>query len=373
MREDQYAHLQDYLLAPIQKKRAFVGLDGFIDEITAIVDQRLDAAHYTRIQTISDYGRRILEGSGLSLNIESVVLQQKLGGNGPIYALGLKRFGMGLTYLGTVGKDKINPIFSSLASEIDDHIIGIGEPAHTRALEFQDGKIIDSVLHNLNSITWESLLAKISIIRFAAELDQSDVISLNNWTMIPAMNDIWKHILGDILPHCHADLHHKLVFFDLADPRKRSKEDIQLALDLIQRFARTGLQVILGLNHKEARQIASILNLSIRDDSIHALAEGICNKMHLHGVVIHRSDRACCVQNGHFAEVESIFCSNPVVLTGAGDVFNSGFMFAQTQAWPLEMCLCMGVLSSGYYVRNAHSASIAELLDFIQSPEALRS
>lgn len=367
MKAEQLTLLKDLLTGSIQKKRAFVGLDGFIDEITAIVDQRLDAEHYTRIQTIAEYGQRILEGSGLSLNLESVVLQQKIGGNGPIYALGLKRFGMGITYIGTVGETEIHPIFSELATHSDDCIIGIAEPAHTRALEFQDGKIIDSILQNLNGITWEHLISKFPHEHFATELDHADVISLNNWTMIPAMNDIWQHILDDILPLCRADFRHKLLFFDLADPRKRSRDDVQTALRLIQRFARSNMRVILGLNHKEAQQIAQMLNLPVNCNSIQSLAKAICSTLELYGVVIHRSDRACCFQNGCFAEVESIYCRNPVVLTGAGDVFNSGFVFAHAQNWPLEMCLCMGCLASGYYVRNAHSASRNELLQFIQS------
>ena len=158
MKETLYDDLHKYLQKPLPSKRALVGLDGFVDELIAVVDQRIDAENYTRIQTITDYGKRILDGGGSSLNLESIILGQKLGGNGPIYARGLQRFGMSLCYIGAVGRDEIHPVFKELMEETADRIVGIADPAHTRALEFSDGKIIDSVLHELNSLTWGSIL-----------------------------------------------------------------------------------------------------------------------------------------------------------------------------------------------------------------------
>ena len=73
-----YDRLENCLAGSIVPKRAFVGLDGFIDEIFSVVDKRLDADHYSRIETIEAYGKRILEGSGLSLNLEIVSLAQKI-------------------------------------------------------------------------------------------------------------------------------------------------------------------------------------------------------------------------------------------------------------------------------------------------------
>ena len=46
------------------------------------------------------------------------------------------------------------------------------------------------------------------------------------------------------------------MFFDLADPRKRSGEDVLEALELIQGFKKQGFCTVLGLNLKEARLIA---------------------------------------------------------------------------------------------------------------------
>ena len=62
---------------------AFAGLDGFIDEIVHVVDKRTDFETYSAIPTISDYAARLAKAAGKSTNIEFVLQQVKMGGNGP--------------------------------------------------------------------------------------------------------------------------------------------------------------------------------------------------------------------------------------------------------------------------------------------------
>src|SRR6476620_11339046 len=66
--------------------KAMIGLDGFVDEIIAVVDKRRSLDDFDRIKTIDALGRKILSASGQSSNYEMVVKQTKLGGNGPIMA-----------------------------------------------------------------------------------------------------------------------------------------------------------------------------------------------------------------------------------------------------------------------------------------------
>jgi hypothetical protein len=63
---------------------AFVGLDGFVDEIIHAVDTRKNAEEFARLPMIADFGGRISQAAGKSTNIELVNVKTKLGGNGPI-------------------------------------------------------------------------------------------------------------------------------------------------------------------------------------------------------------------------------------------------------------------------------------------------
>lgn len=69
---------------------AFVGLDGFVDEILHVVDKRHSAAAYDRMPTIAKLAERLAAAAGKSTNIEFVPQLTKLGGNGPIMANALR-------------------------------------------------------------------------------------------------------------------------------------------------------------------------------------------------------------------------------------------------------------------------------------------
>lgn len=352
-------------------KRAFVGLDGFVDEVVHVVDRRVDESTFTRIQTIAEYAARIREGSGLSLNIEVVPIQSKLGGNGPIYAYGLKKLDVGITYVGCVGKGTVEPVFQRLAEE--SRMIGITAPGMTDAMEFQDGKIIRSKLNSLNQLKWEDLIKYLPPEDFAEEFDRADLISLNNWTMIPHMSDIWRHLQKEVLPLMKKEKSDVLMFFDLADPRKRSGEDVLEALELIQGFKKQGFCTVLGLNLKEARLIAGHICRSeekaqkTEKMDLEPLTHLIADYLQIDGVVVHPVNCAACVYHGKYAEVPGPYCKAPVLTTGAGDVFNSGFTFGLLHKLCPEECLLLGNAASGYYVRNADWADSEALSEFVRT------
>src|SRR6187551_3748453 len=77
--------------------KAFVGLDGFVDEIVHAVDKRENAEEFTRLPTIQAFADRIAGAAGKSTNIEMVIQRTKLGGNGPIMANALATLGLKTT------------------------------------------------------------------------------------------------------------------------------------------------------------------------------------------------------------------------------------------------------------------------------------
>src|SRR5205814_1956030 len=64
--------------------KALVGLDGFVDEIIAVVDKRHGHETYDAVPTIERFNVKIAEAIGQSSNYELVVKQMKIGGSGPI-------------------------------------------------------------------------------------------------------------------------------------------------------------------------------------------------------------------------------------------------------------------------------------------------
>ncbi|HHV94212.1 MAG TPA: carbohydrate kinase family protein [Firmicutes bacterium] len=346
--------------------RCFIGLDGFVDEIIHVVDKRIDFDSYTRIETIAQLAERIGQAAGLSTNIELIPKQVKLGGNGPIMANALLSFGVRVTYVGCLGAPDIHPVFKELAEACETY--SICDPGHTDALEFTDGKVMMGKIEILKEITWESILAKLPFEKLVDILAGSQLMGLLNWTMIPYMSDIWEKVLTEVFPRLQT-AEKPLAFFDLCDPAKRNKEDIARAVELIQRFEKH-CRVILGLNRKEASEIASVLELTLSDKpenvSLEEITKALAEKLNIYCVVVHPVAEAAAVIGEQYYRVDGPYTSDPKLTTGAGDNFNAGFCLGQLLGLSPAQCLITGTGTSGFYVRNMRSPKFDELVDFLE-------
>jgi hypothetical protein len=342
---------------------AMIGLDGFVDEIIAVVAKRFDKDRYEAMKTITVLGDKILAAAGQSSNYELLVKQTKLGGNGPIMANALAAAGLAVTYIGNLGHPTIHPVFAELAARAK--VISIAEPGHTDALEFEDGKLMFGKHQTLGDISWDNLIKRVGKDALIKMVSAAKLIGFVNWTMLSNMSDIWSKLQTEILPHCpKAD---RTFFIDLADPEKRTVTDISDALIILGRF-QSFVKVILGLNLKESDQIAIALGISVPADSepmIEQTAKSIQQKLGISCVVIHPRKGAAAATAEESARFAGPFVEKPKISTGAGDHFNAGFCLGRILGLSLEESLCSGVGTSGYYVRTAQSPTGKQLGEFI--------
>ena len=157
---------------------AFLGLDGFVDEIVHVVDKRENAESFERMTTISKLAERLAAAAGKSTNLELVNQRVKLGGNGPIMANALAAFGVKVTYLGALGYPQLHPVFSDFAKQAEVH--SIAEPGHTDAMEFEDGKIMLGKSTQLSEITWPNIQARFGRHKFVSHFTQADLVGFVN-------------------------------------------------------------------------------------------------------------------------------------------------------------------------------------------------
>lgn len=344
---------------------AFVGVDGFVDEIVHVVDKRESAEKFDRIRTITQLAERMAAAAGKSTNIELVVQQTKLGGNGPIMANALASLGVNVTYLGALGYPTLHPVFSDFAKRVE--VASIAEASHTDALEFDDGKLMVGKMTPLNDVTWENIQARYGKEKFAAKFADSDLVGFVNWTMIPYMSELWDSLLADLCPAFTGP--RRKIFFDLADPQKRTPADMLRALDLIQKFEQH-FDVILGLNEKESHEIGNVMGLNTEaktPNQLLALACEINRQLRINTLVVHPVTYALAVSRDDAAIVEGPFVGTPLITTGAGDHFNSGFCLGKLLGFDNAMSVLIGVTTSGFYVRTAQSPTIRQLAESMQN------
>jgi len=343
----------------VRQLTAFVGLDGFVDEILHVVDKRENAEQFTALHTIPQLAQRIAAAAGRSTNLEVVSHMTKLGGNGPIMANALASLGLRVTYLGILGHPNLHPVFQEFARRAEVH--SIAEPGYTDALEFDDGKVMVGKHASLKEVTWPNIQARYGRDKFAANLATAHLVGFVNWTMLPYMSDVWDAVQKEVCPGLSGP--RRRMFFDLADPEKRTQQDILRALELITKFQKH-FDVTLGLNEKEANEIGEVLGLADNAhdvETLSTLASGIAAWLPIDSLVVHPTRYAVAVSNGTVSAVKGLFTAKPKITTGAGDHFNAGFCLGKLLGMDNPMALLVGVTNSGHYVRTAESPGVEQL------------
>lgn len=377
----------------LQHLRFLIGFDGFVDEIIHAVAKRQDKDHFERVGTIADFGARISSAAGKSANIELVPVAEKMGGNGPLMAQGVAGMGARVTCIGLLGFPEPLPVFKLLQQTAE--LVTVGLPGHTDALEFLDGKLMLGKLNTLKEMSWSRLVEVLGEEKIASLLAASDLVACTNWTMLTEMEGILDGLLG--LVSRAAPTHRTsppveptgrpvppagntgsgqpaarkpLFFFDLADPEKRDPLDIGKALRQIQALdQKTGS--VLGLNFREAEQIAALLGIgeTLVDSAlgVEKAALLLRAKLGITAVVVHAVKHAGAAREGEAAGIDGPFCPAPKLSTGAGDHFNGGFCAALLAGLSLRDALYAGVGTSGWYVRNAKSPRLPDVVELLET------
>ena len=346
-----------------------LGFDGFVDEIIHVVDKRLDSDTFTRVDTISQLAARIDKASGLSTNIELVPTNKKIGGNGPIMANALAVNHPTMTYIGALGYPTIDDVFRVMEDRADLYTIATN--GHTDALEFDDGKLMLGKMTTLKDVTYRRLIEVVGEDRLIDLLGTTDLLATVNWSMLPNMTALMSELIEHILPKLPQRRTRPYLFIDLADPEKREDAEIQEMLDLLKHF-KDKFFVVLGLNKKEAYDVAGVLqlfdsaSLAKMQVSLEDLTEELYEYLQIDAVVVHPVDRSCCVVDGVFHEEDGPYIAKPKLSTGAGDNFNAGFMLGLMLGLAPDEALLTGMGTSGFYVRNARSPEFSELIQFLR-------
>ena len=346
-----------------------LGFDGFVDEIIHVVDKRMDSENFTRINTIEALGNRIVKASGLSTNIELVPTVKKIGGNGPIMCNALSMHNPKLTYLGALGYPSIDDVFKVMEDKVTLHSFATN--GHTDALEFDDGKLMLGKMQSLNDVTYENLVESFGKDELVELLSTTDLFANVNWSMLPNLTDLWKKLADNILPLIPKKDKKPFFFVDLADPEKRTDEEIKEALTMLKNF-KDNFFVVLGLNKKEAYDVANVFGLFPEQSLINMevplqeLNLKLQESLALDCIVIHPVEKSCCVINGAFYTEDGPYIKKPKLSTGAGDNFNAGFMLGLLLDLSPAQALLTGMSTSGFYVRNARSPKFNELYNFMK-------
>jgi sugar/nucleoside kinase (ribokinase family) len=351
--------------ARLEKTRSVVGFDGFVDTILQVVKTRRSPTKYDPFAKMGDWAERVGAAAGVSANFEFAQQMVKLGGNGPIMANALIALGTPLTYVGCLGKPSLHWVFSDFAQRAT--VYSIAEPGYTDALEFEDGKLMFGKHQSLKEVNWANMLQHVPEAKLTKLFKDAGFVAMVNWTMLTNLTEVLQKLLTRVFAKLGGAK--RWVFFDLADPAKRSREDLLAVLKLIAKYEKHA-RVILGLNLAEARQVSEVLGLGPVEETYGTVAHAasrIREALKIDTVVVHPVEFAAASDALGSTHVVGPFTLKPKITTGAGDHFNAGFCIGRILGLGLAESLQVGVATSGYYVRSAKSPKIADLVKFLRT------
>jgi hypothetical protein len=349
---------------PIDKK-VFVGFDGYIDKIQKAVKTRTkESVEY--YPTLKEFAQRIDNAAGKSGQVELVTHDVKLGGNAPIMANALGALGVPSYCLGNAGYPAKHPEYNNLNDKAE--ILSIGEPAETNALEFNDGKMILSELSTFRKIDWNYVKNLVGLDNITAYLSDSAILALVGWCNPDHATDVWRGILNDVMPNYSAK---DLLFFDLADPSKKNKEDLLEVLEVINAYTKYG-KVILGINENETNKLFAILSAEYPHDvpqkpDLESKGKYIYSIMNIEGLLIHPIDRCIMITSEDVINLEGNVIREPKISTGGGDNLNAGFCMGYILGYSREESMILGMATSGAYVKNGESPDILEIISYLKT------
>ena len=350
----------------LKKKNVWMGLDGFVDKIVQPVKERNGpGSDFIPFDSLNELGQKIQQASRSNLNIELYPTLEKMGGNGPLLANVLANFGANVNYVGPLG-NPIHSVFHDFCKKTQ--VVSLGEPGVSNALELSDGKLILGNTYPMDKITYELLIQKVSESQLIKAYSEASLISWQNWTMIISMNDILEKILQRIWPKIKSD-DERICFFDLADPAKRSEEDVRELLNMLPKF-KSKAKVYLGANRAEIKHIGSLLNLpppqiEISHSDYLKWIEKIRQKLQIDGVFMHCCDGAIAsCQETVF--VPALPAKQLMCLTGSGDHFNGGLLSGLLMNLSLEQSLLLGHITSVLYIESGETPTKEAVQNFYE-------
>ena len=346
----------------ISNGTAFLGFDACIDNIVRVVKDKNGKEVSEYFSDSSHLGEFLLNLDNKSCGLELKTKLSKIGGNMVITGNALGNLGIKVECIGTFGLPEILPVFRSMSANCTLHTIG--DTITATALEFNNSKVIMFDPGPYNNLTWEGIRDFIGISKIIEMIRGKHLVSFVNWSEIENSSQIWQGFLDDILPKIPINIPKPFFFTDFSDCSRKSKKEIQYALELLGRFGKH-FKVHISLNQNEAALIAKAMDLhkTISDEDF---IKKLYRLINTDVLIIHRTDDALAFDGVSYKRCETFYCEEPKILTGGGDNFNAGFCYSLFLNLDLFESLLIANAVSGSYVKTGISPDKDNLIKFLK-------
>jgi len=348
-------------------KKIALGFDGYIDSIVRIVKSKREDGSQVYFEDSAEFGGYIIEKADKNFSLELEQELFKVGGNMPITANAFARLGCKVDCVGALGLPDIHHIFQQMSANCT--LYSYAEPGMSTAVEFRNSKMMMAESTQINNADWQYIRETIGISQLRKIFSDKDLIGLLNWSELAHSTGVWRGLLDDVLPFTTGNGSKPMGLFDLSDCSKKTHAQLMEALELLHRFSKYW-EVVLSLNMNESALIYDALMQNGKKvpgiaDTAKAIFDAIgFDAVGLHKVLVHHSTEACCCDADGVSQRTTQKLTNPRLLTGAGDNFNTGFCAALLLEMNTGEALEMGHSITRHYITHGESPHLAQVLHY---------
>lgn len=300
---------------------------------------------FTRIQDI------YVQGGG---NVPGILQRIHQGGNAANTALALARLGI-KSHLICRTDDLGLHLLQFFLGKSGVDLNGVktdGKLAITTAMEFgkQHVNVMVGDTGSVSDFTFESLDEN-----DLQTVSNSDIVCVVNWTLNKKGTGLAKDVFR------FAKKHAAKTFFDTGDPGHRKNEIPELTKNVLTDKSLD----ILGINENELLHYGDLTKVMNDKDIINA-AVSLKKKIHAR-VDLHTANFACTV-NKNCTIISSLQLSKIYRVTGAGDAWNAGNLFAELLNFDDDERLLFANLVAGCYIASSDPVhpSLEKIISFIR-------
>lgn len=357
-----FSSLREILKEPLfdgTPPRSVVGLDGYVDNLYTVIREIREDGTHVPYATSDELIHRMMQAQGQSMEREIVCKSCQPGGNAPLMAMGLASLGIPTHCIGFFGGEYQSTEFDILRERCE--VTDLGPPAKCIALEFSDCKFMFSENKPFDELNADELFRRCGEDHLHHLFSQSQLISFLNWAGIRHMTQILDAIKHRILDRM--DLTGKIMFFDFSDISSRSSREFNAYTHLISSLACL-CTVVVSLNVNEARQAAVNLGVSVLDEEylLPSLRQALC----VHELVIHGMGFSMVGTDLGYWHMNTPLLEHPMVTTGGGDHFNSGYCAAKLADLSPLHTMALANATALYYVSSGTQGTLSEIACFLQ-------
>lgn len=343
-----------------------VGFDGYIDYIRSLVGERKSPRMYDEIDEFDTLREMITRASAQdkTLQFEWVESRRLPGGHTAHVGQVLDTAGYDTELVGFFGQ----PIRDEFSDAFDDDaLLSLGQPTVTEYLQFDDGKVLFTDSGGHQALNWETLREYVPLEEIADRLDETDLVSIGGWALIPEISTIWEGIYEQVHPLlssppddivvCTSDVHR------LTETTLRSDLESLSILD-------DAIPVTVVTTSGQAAHLSDALPSGDRGKrALHATAESLCREIGVSRVAVTSTKESVLAGPDGSQRIRSALISDPAEEGTFEDHFSAGIALGRAEALSDTSTLTLGSVVASYFKQYQETPSLSDIRTFLDTYE----